>query len=253
VNAILIISVFLICVASFALLRTKRSSSNESSGFLPPGPDPRGLFGNPATGYLGDGDDAFDDAEKKSSEEFEKSLIERAGRGELEVLRDAHAAGNAKLYRRILDALVERAAKTPSDLRALVAFVTQSGDLRASPALAELLLEDWEQTPTLAATAELLRVAALSDDAATFERALTAVLRAWEEARLSGLSAGELRSLFEGEYWLLSSEAKSSGAGFALKQKLADARRRLSQSAPRETPPTAGDFSDEVSAQRERP
>ena len=47
-------------------------------------------------------------------------------------------------------------------------------------------------------------------------------------ARVRNMSAEELRSLFEGEYWLLSSEAKRSGAGFLLKQRLAHVRRELS-------------------------
>ena len=52
--------------------------------------------------------------------------------------------------------------------------------------------------------------------------------------RLEGLGAEDLRALFEAEYWLLSSEAKRSGAGFVLKQKLADVRRRLAAGARRD-------------------
>jgi hypothetical protein len=208
------------------------------------------LFGEPAERRLDDGD-AVDDPAKKSSEQFEKNLLERTALGDLEVLKDANKAGKSALYSRVLDTLVEDCAASAERLRALASFITRNGELRATPALAARLLEVWEYDPTRAGATELLRVAALSDDAATFERALEAILRAWEESWLSGLSAGELRSLFEGEYWLLSSEAKSSGAGFAIKQKLAEARRRLSAVAPRETPPTAGESKREVSAQKE--
>ncbi|HEX8119251.1 MAG TPA: hypothetical protein VF521_18375, partial [Pyrinomonadaceae bacterium] len=45
------------------------------------------------------------------------------------------------------------------------------------------------------------------------------------------LGAEDLRSLFEAEYWLLSSEAKRSGAGFVLKQTLNDVRRGLGAGA----------------------
>ena len=188
---------------------------------------------------------------KKASEELEKKLLERAALGDVEVLKDAHATGKAALYGRALDALVESCASSAERLRSLASYITHDEELRANPTLAARLLEAWEHDQTRGSTVELLHVAALSDDAATFERALEAILRAWEDGRLNVLSAGELRSLFDGEYWLLSSGAKSSGAGFALKQKLADARRRLSEGARRETPPTAAELSSEASAQRE--
>lgn len=251
-SAILIISVFLLFVASLALLRTKRPRSNEEAEPLPPRFGWRGLFGDDAPGSPGDGDHGDAEHEKSASEELAERLRARAERGELEVLTDAHANGNDALYRTTLDVLVERCAKSPEDLRALAALLAGSDDLRSSPALAEHLLEVWKQSPARSSTAELLRVAALSDDAATFGLAVATVLRAWEGGRLGDTSAEELRSLFEGEYWLLSSEAKRSGAGFLLKQRLADARRRLSSRAPRENPPSNADFPREVPAQKER-
>jgi hypothetical protein len=248
VSAILIISVFLIFVASLALLRTKRQRSDEGLEQLPPGSGPRGLFA--------DADPAGEDdlqSQAKAFQELEKTLRARAERGDTAALTDAHATGNAALYRATLAVLVERSAGSPEDLRALAAFLAGSKELRASPVLAEGLLEVWKQNPTRAATAELLRVAALSDDAETFGLAVSTVLRAWEDGRLAGAGAEELRSLFEAEYWLLSSEAKRSGAGFLLKQKLADARRRLSARAHREEPPSAEAFRSELPAQKERP
>ena len=224
-SAILIISVFLIFVATLAVLRTKRSPSNEETEYLPPGIRPRGLFDDRAAGSPGDGTE--DESERRASEEFERGLLSRAAHGDFEVLKDAHACGG-ELYRRVLDALVERCGESADELRALADFITQNDGLRASAALAERLLEDWERNPSRASVPRLLRAAALSDDAATFERAMSSVLRAWKDGRTTDVSAEELRSLFEGEYWLLSSEAKRSGAGFLLKQRLAHVRRELS-------------------------
>ena len=235
-SAILIISIFLVFVASFVFLRTKRSPSNESSEFLPPGISPKGLFGDLTPSRIGNDCSDAQDAIIKKQEELEKSLLGRAALGDLEALRDAHAQKSPQLYRHVFDAMVERAAKNADDLHLLAAFIMRDAELRTGSKLAELLLADWERNPTRAATAELLRVAALSDDAQIFERASEAVLHAWESARLNGLSAVELRSLIEAEYWLLSSEAKRSGAGFRLKQRLADTRQRLSQNARRENP-----------------
>jgi hypothetical protein len=249
VSAILIISVFLVFVATIAILRTKRSQSKEEAQYLPPFPRPPRLFDESAYGSLGEG--LKEESERRASEEFEKELHLRAARGDLEVLKDAHASGE-ELYRRVLDRLVERRGESADELRALADFVTQNGELRASTALAERLIEDWQRNPSRASVTRLLRVAALSDDAATFERALSSVLRARNDGRLTGISAEVLRTLFEGEYWLLSSEAKRSGAGFLLKQRLAHVRRELSAEARRESTTPTGDDSDEVSAQRER-
>jgi len=225
VSAILIISVFLIFVATLAVLRTKRSPSNEETEYLPPGLRPRGLFDDRAVGSLGEGSE--DESERRASEEFERGLLSRAALGDFEVLKDAHA-GSAELYRHILDILVERCGESADELRTLADFITQNDELRASHTLAARLLEDWERNPSRAYVPQLLRVAALSDDAAMFERAVSSLMRAQSDGRLTDMSAEELRSLFEGEYWLLSSEAKRSGAGFLLRQRLAHVRRELS-------------------------
>ncbi|HWS86177.1 MAG TPA: hypothetical protein VN282_04400 [Pyrinomonadaceae bacterium] len=245
-SAILIISVFLLFVASFAILRTKRSRSQEVAGELPPGVSPRGLF-DPAP--------QDDETPKESPEQVRRGrLRERAERGELSALSEAHDTGDAALYRFVLDGLVGRASGDPARVRELAAHVAGGRSLRASPELAEMLLGVWREGPTASSTAELLRVSALSDDAGTFGRAVTEVLQLWEAGGLDRLAAEDLRSLFEAEYWLLSSEAKRSGAGFVLKQKLADVRRRLSARA-RGGPETTTDagLHGGAAAQKERP
>ncbi|MFL6257771.1 MAG: hypothetical protein ACJ74T_22420 [Pyrinomonadaceae bacterium] len=226
-SAILIILVFLVFVASFVILRTKRSSSSLDAVELPPGVSPRGLF-----------DAAADDADETSKESPEQirrgELRERAARGDLSALAEARATADRALYRFVLDGLVGRASGDAVRVRELAAHIAGGPDLRASPELAEMLLGEWRTEPRPVSTAELLRVSALSDDAGTFGRAVTEVLEAWEGGLLEGLGAEQLRSLFESEYWLLSSEAKRSGAGFVLKQKLADARRRLAERGRRD-------------------
>ena len=230
-SAILIISVFLVFVASFAILRTKRSSSKEDARELTYGVSPRGLFDPPAA----------DEIPGESPEQIRRGrLRERAARGDLSALAEARASGDAALYRFVLDGLVGRCSGEPECVRELASHIARGRDLRASPELAEMLLGGWRGAPTPASTSELLRVSALSDDAGTFGRAVTEVLQSWESGRLAGLGAEDLRALFEAEYWLLSSEAKRSGAGFVLKQKLADVRRRLAAGARREVEVAAG-------------
>lgn len=242
-SAILIISVFLLFVASFAILRTKRSSSKADAGELPAGLSPRGLFDAPD-----------DDTPEESPEQVRRGeLRERAERGDLSALAEAHASGDAALYRFVLDGLVGRASGDAARVRELAAHIAGGRSLRASPELAEMLLGEWRGAPTPSSTAELLRVSALSDDAGTFGRAVSEVLQLWEAGGLSALGGEGLRSLFEAEYWLLSSEAKRSGAGFVLKQKLADARRRLSARARGGHTTTDAGLPGGAPAQKERP
>jgi hypothetical protein len=73
----------------------------------------------------------------------------------------------------------------------------------------------------------MLHVAALSDDAETYKTAVEVALKAWRDKRLTDVSPHELQALFSGEFWVLSSRTRSSGAGFVLKRTLASARNEL--------------------------
>jgi hypothetical protein len=92
---------------------------------------------------------------------------------------------------------------------------------------AEALIESFETSPDRNSTVKMLHTAALSDDAAVYHKAVEAVLRAWREQKLNDLSASDLQALFTGEFWVLSSATRSSGAGFVLKRALASARGEL--------------------------
>jgi len=85
----------------------------------------------------------------------------------------------------------------------------------------------FQESPDKTSTAKLLHVAALTDDAKTFGRALELVLLSWRDRRLSDVAAKDLQALFNSEYWVLSSRTRTSGAGFVLKQTLSDANREL--------------------------
>jgi hypothetical protein len=247
VSAILIISVILAFVASFAILRTKRSRSNEDAALPPHGA--RTLFGGADAAHP---IAAADDDEDAASEDFEKELRERASRGDLPALNEARESGRAELYNLILGILLEHSEGNTTRLRTLADTVARGEGLRSSSALASAALEDWEREPALARVPVLLRVAALSDDADAFERAMSAVLLKWLEGRLSDSNADELRTLFDAEYWLLSSEARRSGAGFQLKQKLAQVRRALSDYARRRPIPFDENPYTESAGQKER-
>jgi hypothetical protein len=88
-------------------------------------------------------------------------------------------------------------------------------------------IRDYQQNPNRNTTAKLLHVAALSDDAKNYERAIELVLLSWRDRSLKDLSAVELQALINSEYWVLSSRTRTSGAGFVLKQTLSEANREL--------------------------
>ena len=88
-------------------------------------------------------------------------------------------------------------------------------------------IREYQSSPNKSTTAQLLHAAALSDNAKNYERAIELVLMSWRDGSLADLSASELQSLFNSEYWVLSSRTRTSGAGFVLKQTLSSANREL--------------------------
>ena len=88
-------------------------------------------------------------------------------------------------------------------------------------------IREYQKSPNRSSTTNLLHVAALSDDAKNYERAIKLVLMSWRDGSLADLSAKELQALFNSEYWVLSSSTRTSGAGFLLKETLSSANREL--------------------------
>lgn len=100
-------------------------------------------------------------------------------------------------------------------------------ELEAKKALAEEFIDAWQVSPDRASTAKMLHLAALADDADTFRTAVETALNVWKRGSVPDLSAAELQTLFNSEFWILSSAARSSGAGFVLKRTLSRAKREL--------------------------
>ena len=85
----------------------------------------------------------------------------------------------------------------------------------------------FQQSPDRSSTTKLLHIAALTDNAKTYERAVELVLMSWRDGSLADLSAVELQALINSEYWVLSSRTRTSGAGFVLKETLSKANGEL--------------------------
>ena len=151
---------------------------------------------------------------------------------------EAYATGDNELYGDVLDGLAQACARTPALINELASMIANDGELRATPAFAEKALKAWRESPDREPTAMLLRIAALSGDAETYRKTIEAVSENWKRTERMSVSAADLLALIESEYWLLSPEARSSGAGFVLKRTLIEQRRTLSAGAQRESRPS---------------
>ncbi|HEV2706394.1 MAG TPA: hypothetical protein VGV59_10750 [Pyrinomonadaceae bacterium] len=227
-SAVLIISIFLLVVTSFAILRTKRSQSNREMLDAGGPRSPRSLFDAQEPLRL---DSAAHRARILDAQR--NAIRERARAGDFSALDAAHQTSDAAFYGEILDAVVKHHIKDIPKLAGLASYIVEHKELRTDMVFARVLLLAWKLEPEQVKVAELLRVAALADDAALYQQVVRAVFERWQENQLPGYSAGSLIQLFESEYWVLGSEAKRSGAGFVLKETLADVRRQLSATAAR--------------------
>lgn len=88
-------------------------------------------------------------------------------------------------------------------------------------------MESWKVAPDRHATAKMLHLSAMANDATVYLKAIEIVLQYWRERRLSDINASELAQLIESEFWIIPDHARNSGAGFPLKRKLANVRRDL--------------------------
>jgi len=103
----------------------------------------------------------------------------------------------------------------------------ENGEREAKIAAAREFIERWKESPDRTSTANMLHLAAVTDDADTYNNAAELALNIWQAGKLPDVSAAELHSLLNSEYWLLSSRTRSSGAGFILKRTLSRAKREL--------------------------
>jgi len=197
----------------------QKPATDNADNFLPPPPDARGLFGEQFSNEIADAERLALISQRRAE------LIKAAGNGERSALNEARLSGEPELYDRVLAELLQVSDSDPK-LLSLLSYVSQN-ELPVNQSLARAVLALWRDAPDRGGTARALHFAALSDDADIYRGAVEEVLRLWRDARLKDISAIELRALFDGEFWVLSSRSRSSGAGFVLKRTLDGARREL--------------------------
>lgn len=214
----LIATLFILGLIAAALYFWQKPAAPTDTEFLPIPPERRGLFEEvPAKGTPEVENPDFSEAQRAE-------VLARANEGTNSALDDARDSGDEGFYDEVLSALVAR-AEGPK-LLSLVSYVSRN-DLQVNKTLAEKFIASWTSAPTRNSTAEMIHIAALSNDARTYEAAVEAALDCWRNGDLADVSAQELKSIIDGEFWILSSDSRSSGAGFILKRTMASARREL--------------------------
>src|SRR4030095_2607633 len=214
---LLISSVFILGLLIVAIYFWSRPPSTFNVNELPPPPEPRALFGESETHEQIDAELIED--------RLRESLLSQAAAGDRSCLEKARQLKDRALYDQVLTDLV-RATTSDAQLFSLTSHITRN-EWKVNKTLALACIDSWQKAPDKSSTTKTLHIAALSDDAETYGVVVEHALQLWREGKLPDLSAMELNALLNGEFWVLSSSSRSSGAGFILKRSLASARREL--------------------------
>jgi hypothetical protein len=179
--------------------------------------------------------DAAKQAESLSPDEdvlIRESLLNRARAGDLAALSESASQTEDGLYGVVLNALIASAAESQEKSRALVSYISTNSGLRANKRLVDLVMDKWKAGPDRRSTVEMVHLAALSDDAEVYSEVVELVVSFWQKGNLVEFRSEDLLELFESQFWMLAPEARRGGSAFALKQKLADVRRKLAATTP---------------------
>ena len=224
-SVLFIVTLVLLAAVAYRIFRKQQElNSYRAERELHPS-EPRSLFDH--TPDRAEAERLSAEESARAAAELRASLLTRAAEGDYTALADAARADDSSLYGAVLAESLKWANASEDNLRALAAFVASDSELRGSRELADAYRTLWERAPDSATTARLLHLAALSDDPETFGDAVAAAARALREGRLTSLTGEDLRALAESEFWVLSAESRTTGAGFVLKQRLASLRQEL--------------------------
>ncbi len=203
---ILLITSFLLLFAALTTYTLHRLYPHTTDTARRLSPPPAGLFDNPARRR------ALAEEEAEHAEAARRqNILTRAAQGETSALTDAHAVNDKAFYQATLNAMLDCV-----DAAKVAQFLAENEVLPANARLLDDLLAAWRQNPTGRNVAYLLHLSARTGAAEVFQRTLETV----REAHLLDLPAEDLARLAESSYWLLPQTARSSGAGFVVKQEL---------------------------------
>jgi hypothetical protein len=215
-----LITAVIIVMIGIAVYFWQKPAPGNAENILPPQPNARGLFAE---------DPSANTAERErlaiAASARAEQLVAKAKAGDRAALGEAHHSNDPVLYDQVLTEFL-RSCESDAQILSLTSYIVQH-ELPVNKDLVEAAARSWSAAPDRSGTARALHLAALSDDANTYQEMVEKVLGLWRARKLADISPQELRALFDGEFWVLSSRTRSSGAGFVLKRTLASARREL--------------------------
>lgn len=129
-----------------------------------------------------------------------------------------------KNWNEAVEILTER-ARSDDDVRRLASFCLDN-QFNVNSTIINAFQKIWAASPDLRTTGEMFRLAAAADNADALLDVLNEAEQFYQTGKLIDVSSSELSELAENHYWLLSQSARVSGAGFILKERLADLRRK---------------------------
>ena len=215
-----LITAVIIVIIGIAFYSWRESAATERQDILPPQPDARGLFAEDRLASAAEREQLAIAASERAEQ-----LIAKAKAGDRAALDEVYQSGDAALCDQVLTEFTQR-SESDAQLLSLTSYVIQH-ELPVNKSLAQAGIKSWWAAPDRSGTARVLHLAALTDDADIYRETVERALELWRERKLADISPLELQALFDGEFWVLSSRTRSSGAGFVLKRTLASARREL--------------------------
>ena len=165
--------------------------------------------------------DEKDLAERRAT--LRQNLFQRAKDSDFNSLLEAKVYGDTHLYQEVFQILLHNEAERLAD------FVTKNG-LPAQADLVELSTKKLSEHPTLDNLLKLAHLAALTNSAEIFLQTTETTSNLWKGKRLNEISGEKLIEILDSHYWLLASEARVSGAGYLLKEKMTSVRREILES-----------------------
>jgi hypothetical protein len=226
-GTIIIISVLLLLLSLFALSMLHRQEGRARPAMIVKQLQYRSLFGDELEAEA----IRIEEAEtKERAREKRRQLRERAAKNDLTVLDEAHDLGDSDFYRDVLRRLVAATCGKSEALSTISRHIVESGKLRSSRELAQTMIEQLSRSLDRQSLTEMLHLAALCDDAATFQTAVDLAVKNWRDGKLQNLSGKDLLTTTESAYWLIASNERDSGSSFLIKQAIANVRHELAAS-----------------------
>lgn len=224
--ALLAVSFLILGFIAFFAIRRFRAGASEAYVPLPPVPPPSLFQPDPKEMAALRAAD-----EEAASAAQAEAWLARAMKNDRQVLLEIDPVKQNDDYDAALMVLAgHEDARSFAELSTLAAFVIDH-DLPANENLVRSVMDHCRESPDRSAAIMLLHLAARSNDAELFGEAFALLDGARGTGRIPSLSAEELMTLADSEFWVLNDIARNSGAGFLLKQQLADARRELAAAA----------------------